>query len=181
MGLFELFILAIGVSMDAFAVSICRGLKLQTPTYHHSLESGFYFGGFQALMPLIGYFIGSQFYDLIKHFDHWVAFILLGYLGAKMLKDAFTHRSEPPKEQPMIILAIATSIDALAIGVSLALLSINIWIAALFIGIITFCFSAVGIQLGALFGNKFQAKSEILGGIILMGLGIKILVTHLFF
>ncbi|MFI3212335.1 MAG: manganese efflux pump MntP family protein [Eubacteriales bacterium] len=180
MGMIELFILAVGVSMDAFAVSISRGVKLRKVKIKHSLEAGLYFGGFQALMPVLGYLIGGQFYDIIKNFDHWIAFLLLGFLGAKMLKEAFEKDEEEKESQSMLLLAIATSIDALAVGVSLVLLNINIIIAALFIGITTFGFSAVGVKIGADFGDKYKSKAEILGGIILVGLGVKIFVEHMF-
>ncbi len=179
MGIIELLLLAIGVSMDAFAVSICRGVKLKEVKLKHSLEVGLYFGGFQALMPIIGYFIGGQFYDLIKSLDHWISFFLLGFIGLKMLKESFDC-DENDESQSMLILSIATSVDALAVGISLALLNINIIVAALFIGITTFTFSIIGINIGTKFGIKYKSKAEIMGGIILIGIGFNILIEHLF-
>ncbi len=182
MGIVELFILAVGLSMDAFAVAICRGVKLRKVTWKHSLEAGLYFGGFQALMPVIGYFMGDQFYDVIKGYDSWIAFILLGVLGINMLKGAWSKDEDADESEgeSMLLLAIATSIDALAVGVSLALLQMNIFTAAVFIGATTFWFSTLGIRIGASFGGKYKSKAEILGGVILIGLGIKILATHIF-
>lgn len=182
MGIVELFILAVGLSMDAFAVAICRGVKLREVTWKHSLEAGLYFGGFQALMPVIGYFMGEQFYDAIKGYDCWIAFILLGILGINMLKGACSKEEQMDESegQSMLLLAIATSIDALAVGVSLALLQMNIFTAALFIGVTTFWFSTLGVRIGASFGGKYKSKAEMLGGVILIGLGVKILATHIF-
>lgn len=181
MGILELFILAVGVSMDAFAVSICRGVQLRKVSAKHSLEAGLYFGGFQALMPIIGYLIGYRFYDLIKDYDHWVAFFLLGFLGAKMIIEALGNDCEECQHSSMLLLAVATSIDALAVGVSLSWLNINIVTASIFIGITTFGFSAVGVKIGSKFGDKYKSKAEILGGIILIGLGVKIFIEHMFF
>ncbi|OON95896.1 MAG: hypothetical protein ATN32_06845 [Candidatus Epulonipiscium fishelsonii] len=182
MELIELFMLAVGVSMDAFAVSICRGVKLKSTKVYYSLEAGMYFGGFQALMPVIGYFVGDKLSGVMQRFDHWIAFILLGIMGIKMLKEAFDNSDEETENnQSMLILAIATSIDALAVGLSLALLKINVITAALFIGIVTFIFSVMGIQIGARFGEKYKSKAEIIGGAILIFIGTNILMEHLFF
>ncbi len=178
MSIFDLILLAVGVSMDAFAVSICRGLSLKKVKAWHSIEAGLYFGGFQALMPTIGYFLGNQFYNLIHSFDHWIAFIMLFVLGARMIKNAFSDEEEACQES-MFTLAIATSIDALAVGVSLAFLQINIFISALLIGVTTFAFSAVGVRIGAIWGDKCKSKSEIIGGAILIFIGIKILAESL--
>lgn len=185
MGFIELFILAIGLSMDAFAVSICRGMQVKKANWKHSLEAGLYFGGFQALMPIIGYYVGASFYNLIKDFDHWVAFILLAIIGINMLREALSPDEvqmdkHSPKKQSMLLLAVATSIDALAVGVSLALLNMNIFVSATFIGVTTFWFSALGVRIGTSFGDRYKSKAEIVGGIILISLGIKILIEHLF-
>ena len=175
-----LFFLAIGLAMDAFAVSICRGLALKKATIGHSIEAGLYFGGFQGLMPLVGYFIGYRFTHWITQYDHWIAFILLGIIGGNMIKSAFSQEEENT-QQSMLTLAIATSIDALAVGISLAFLQINIWSAALFIGTITFILSAMGVQIGGKFGDRFGKKAEFFGGLLLMAIGLKILLEHTIF
>ncbi|MBR3768106.1 MAG: manganese efflux pump [Clostridia bacterium] len=171
--------------MDAFAVSVCKGLAVGKVTPKHMLTAGIWFGGFQALMPLIGFFIGSLFHGYIEKFDHWVAFVLLGAIGINMLKEAASKEDCDPADasfnfKTMLIMAVATSIDALAVGVALAMESkTNIWLSVTLIGVITFIFSAVGIKLGSIFGEKYKKKAEIAGGVILILLGFKILLEHL--
>ena len=186
MALLELLILAIGLAMDAFAVSICKGLASKKATIINMLKCGLWFGGFQALMPLIGFFVGSLFAKQVKAVDHWVAFILLLIIGANMLKEAFSKNCDCSNNntdfsaKTMLTMAIATSIDALAIGVSLSMAgNVNIYIAVLFIGIITCLLSALGVKIGSIFGNKFEKKAQIAGGVILIVLGFKILLEHL--
>lgn len=184
MGLIELFILAVGLSMDAFAVSICKGLATKDVSVKQMSLAGVWFGGFQALMPLIGYFLGSAFAKAIEGFDHWVAFGLLVLLGGNMIKEAFSKDTDDDVTdsfgvKTMFIMAIATSIDALAVGVTFAFLKVNIIPAVSFIGIITFLFSFVGVKIGNLFGAKHEKKAQLAGGIILVLIGIKILLEHL--
>lgn len=186
MGLIELFILAVGLSMDAFAVSICKGLATQKVKPKHTIITGLWFGSFQALMPLLGFFLGTSFEKYVTKIDHWIAFILLGAIGANMIKESFSKEESDADAdfgfKTMLIMAIATSIDALAVGITLALLpDINIIAAVSFIGVITFIFSALGVKLGNVFGGKYKSKAEFLGGAILIILGIKILIEHLFF
>ena len=187
MGIFELFILAVGLSMDAFAVSICKGLSVQRTTIKHMCIAGLWFGGFQALMPFIGYTLGSAFTEYIVAIDHWIAFILLGLIGGNMLKEAFSNdncescdetETNPFGMKTMFLMAVATSIDALAVGVTFAFLRVDIFWAITFIGITTFCLSGVGIKIGSIFGSKFKSKAEMAGGLILIILGVKILVEH---
>ena len=183
MDLFTLFILAVGLSMDAFAVSICKGLAMQKITIKKAGIVGLWFGGFQALMPVIGYLLGSTFKDKITAIDHWIAFILLAIIGANMIKEALSKEEEKEdaslKPKEMFVLAIATSIDALAVGITFSFLNVNILVAASFIGIITFILSALGVKIGNVFGTKYKSKSEFIGGIILILLGVKILLEHL--
>lgn len=182
MGIVELFVLAVGLSMDAFAVSICKGLSLGKIEKKHMCIAGVWFGGFQALMPLIGYFLGSFFADLITQYAHWIAFVLLLFIGGKMVKEAFGKEEEIDCSMTpgsMFMLAIATSIDALAVGVTFAFLKVAIVPAVSFIGIVTFIFSAVGVKIGSLFGMKYKSKAEICGGIILILIGVKILLDGL--
>ncbi len=184
MGLLELFILAVGLSMDAFAVSICKGLATEQVKLKHSVITGAWFGGFQALMPLIGFILGTSFEKYVTKIDHWIAFILLGAIGANMIKEAFSKEENDSdcsfRFKTMLVMAVATSIDALAVGITLALLpDINIIAAVSFIGVITFVFSAVGVKLGNVFGGKYKSKAEFLGGAILIILGLKILLEHL--
>ncbi|MDO5564439.1 MAG: manganese efflux pump MntP family protein [Eubacteriales bacterium] len=188
MTIIELIILAIGLSMDAFAISICKGLSLNQKKYSikYSLLCGLWFGIFQALMPFIGFFLGASFNTYINIFDHWVAFLLLFFIGMKMIKDALSKEEERVDSSfsfyNMFILAIATSIDALAIGISLAILpEINIYIAISIIGVVTFLFSFFGVFVGHKFGLKYNSIAQILGGIILIVIGIKVLIEHLFF
>ena len=178
MELAELFILAVGLSMDAFAVSICKGLSLGKIKVKHMYITGLWFGGFQALMPLIGYFLGSFFADKITKYDHWIAFVLLVIIGANMVKEAFGEEEKVDaslKFMDMLILAIATSIDALAVGVTFAFMQVSIIPAVSFIGVVTFVCSAAGIKIGSIFGTKYQSKAELFGGLVLVGIGIKIL------
>lgn len=182
MTLAELFILAIGLSMDAFAVSICKGLSLGKIKTKHMCIAGLWFGGFQALMPLIGYLLGSFFADMITKYAHWIAFALLLILGANMIKEAMGEEEKVDASMDaknMFLLAIATSIDALAVGVTFAFLQVNIVPAVSFIGIVTFVCSAVGVKIGSIFGSKYQSKAEICGGVILILIGIKVLLDGL--
>ena len=188
MGIIELFILAIGLSMDAFAVSICKGLATQNLQKHHMLITGLWFGSFQALMPLIGYFLGTAFEKYVTTFDHYIAFILLGGIGVNMIKESFSKEEDESNcsfaFKTMFVMAVATSIDALAAGISLAMdLNGNntyAYIAVLFIGVITFTLSAIGVKIGNIYGAKWKSKAELAGGIILICLGAKILIEHLF-
>ena len=178
MSILDLFILAVGLSMDAFAVSVCKGLSLGKIKPKHMCIAGAWFGGFQALMPLIGYFLGSFFAGMIEQYDHWVAFALLALIGGNMIKESFGKDEEVDSAmdvKSMLLLAIATSIDALAVGVTFAFLQVQIVPAVSFIGVITFIFSAVGVKIGSLFGTKYKSKAELVGGIVLVLIGIKIL------
>ena len=187
MGIGELLLLAVGVSMDAFAVSICKGLAMKKATLKASMTCGLWFGGFQALMPTIGFFLGTLFAAAIQAIDHWVAFVLLVFIGGNMLKEAFAKDCDCCEDQnadlsvkTMFVMAVATSIDALAVGISLAMAgNVNIWLAALFIGLCTCGFSAVGVKIGNVFGSKFEKKAQMAGGFILVLLGLKILLEHL--
>ncbi len=184
MSLWELFVIAVGLSMDAFAVSVCKGLAVRKAQWSHSLTAGLYFGGFQAFMPLFGYLLGVNFQAMIRSIDHWIAFILLGLIGANMVREALgkeeaedLNASFGPKT--MLPMAVATSIDALAVGVTFAFLRVEIVPAVSFIGVITFILSAVGVKVGNLFGARYKSKAELFGGVILILMGIKILAEHL--
>ena len=182
MGAWELFVLAVGLSMDAFAVSICKGLSLGKIKVKHMCIAGMWFGGFQALMPLIGYFLGSLFADMITKYDHWIAFILLLFIGGNMIKEAVgdeEHVDASMDVKGMFILAVATSIDALAVGVTFAFLKVAIVPAVSFIGIVTCVCSAGGVKIGSIFGTKYSKKAELFGGVVLILIGIKILVEGL--
>lgn len=183
MGIIELLVLAIGLSMDAFSVSICKGLSSCKFSWKNAAICGLWFGGFQALMPLIGYFLGVQFQSLITSIDHWIAFGLLVLIGGNMIREAFSKEEKGQdcslEVKTMFLLAVATSIDALAVGVSFAFLSVNIWMAVAIIGLTTFVFSVAGVKIGNVFGNKYQKKAEIFGGVILILIGLKILFEHL--
>ena len=189
MGIGELLLLAVGVSMDAFAVSICKGLAMKKATLKGCMTCGVWFGGFQALMPVIGFFLGTLFADAIQAIDHWVAFVLLAIIGGNMLKEAFEQQEEccccnesnaDLSAKTMFVMAVATSIDALAVGISLAMAgNVNIWLAATFIGIFTCSFSAMGVKIGNVFGSRFEKKAQLAGGGILILLGLKILLEHL--
>ena len=184
MGLVELFLIAVGLSMDAFAVSVCKGLSERSLKAKHYFIIGAWFGGFQALMPLIGYLLGSAFEQYITSFDHWVAFVLLGLIGGNMIREAFSKDEEEQDAsfgfKAMLLLAIATSIDALAVGITFALLpDVNIFAAISLIGVTTFVLSAIGLKVGNVFGAKYKAKAEFVGGVILILIGTKILLEHL--
>ena len=183
MGLLELFILAVGLSMDAFAVSVCKGLAMPKITLKRTLTVGLWFGGFQALMPAAGYLLGVQFRDKITAVDHWIAFILLGLIGANMIKEACSGDCEEENEsldiRTMFLLAVATSIDALAVGITFAFLDVHLLAAVSLIGITTFTLSAAGVKIGNVFGTRCKAKAELAGGVILILLGLKILLEHL--
>jgi len=182
----EILVIAIGLSMDAFAVSITLGLSVKKPTIIEVLTPGLYFGFFQAFMPLAGFFAGTYFARNIQFLDHWVAFILLGCIGGNMIKDSFSREEEKAAENPfqfmkMLLLAIATSIDALAVGITFSFFKLNIFTAILITGLTTFCISTAGVRVGALFGTRFKSKAEFAGGAVLVLLGLKILIEHLLF
>lgn len=184
MGFAELLLLGVGLSMDAFAVSVCKGLAMKKATLKAELTCGVWFGGFQAMMPLIGFYLGTLFAEAIQAFDHWVAFALLALIGGNMLKEAFGAEEECPcadlSVRTMFLMAVATSIDALAVGISLAMVGdVNIWAAVSLIGVTTFALSAVGVAVGNVFGSRYEKKAEMAGGIILILLGVKILLEHL--
>lgn len=185
MSLFELFLVAVGLSMDAFAVSVCKGLSVARVNKKHMLICGAYFGGFQALMPLIGYLLGVNFQTLIESIDHWIAFVLLGIIGFNMIREALGPEEEcldcSFTFRAMLPLAVATSIDALAVGVTFAFLKVHIMPAVIFIGVITFSLSMLGVKLGNVFGAKWKKRAELTGGAILVLMGVKILIEHLFF
>ena len=184
MTFFELFLIGIGLSMDAFAVSICKGLSMQKIDKTYTLCIGLFFGGFQALMPLTGYFLGSQFSGYIEQFDHWIAFVLLALIGFNMIKES---REEEEEEKPyagvnfkeLLILAVATSIDALAVGVTFAFLQVNIVPAITIIGCTTFVISIAGVYVGNVFSARYKSRAELTGGVILILIGLKILLEHL--
>ena len=182
MGFWELLLLGVGLSMDAFAVSVCKGLAVQRADKKTALVCGLWFGFFQALMPVIGFFLGRIFADAIEAVDHWVAFGLLSIVGVNMIKEALEEGesdADPDlSARAMLPLAVATSIDALAVGVSLAMAEVNIWTAVTLIGVTTFLLSAAGVKVGAAFGVRFKSRAELAGGLILMGMGVKILVEH---
>lgn len=200
MSIFELFILAVGLSMDAFAVALCKGLSIGNVKWKQAAWVGLWFGGFQGLMPLLGFLLANSFASAIARYDHWIAFVLLGLIGGNMLKEAFSREDGACSQsdahidlgcKAMLLLAIATSIDALAAGVSLvagvqlplfvegAFNWSSIWVAVAFIGLVTFFLSALGVKLGGRCGDKFGKKAELLGGAILILLGVKILLEHL--
>ena len=185
MGIGELFLLAVGLSMDAFAVSICKGLAAERVTWKTACIPGLWFGGFQGGMPLLGWLLGSRFTEYIVAIDHWIAFVLLGFLGVNMLKEAFSGEEEEADAslgfRVMLAMAVATSIDALTVGITFAFLQVNILQAVSFIAVVTFLFSAAGMKIGSHFGSRFKSKAEILGGVILILLGVKILLEHLGF
>ena len=186
MGFLELLLLAFGLSMDACAVSICKGLSMKKADLRAMSICGIWFGGFQALMPLIGFLLGSLFAEAIEAIDHWVAFILLCIIGINMLKEAFSQEEEEHdadlSPKAMFVMAVATSIDALAVGISLAMAgNVNIVLAVVLIGVITFAMSAMGVKVGNIFGSRFEKKAQLAGGIILILLGAKILLEHLGF
>ena len=183
MSVIELFILAIGLAMDAFAVSVCKGLAMKRITVKECAVVGLWFGGFQALMPAIGYLLGSQFSAYIESFSSWIAFGLLLLIGGNMIKEALSKDDDDDVNdslafKTMFVMAIATSIDALAVGITFAALKVNLWLAVALIGIITFIISAAGVKIGNIFGAKYKSKAELAGGIVLVILGVKILLEH---
>ena len=183
MSLWDIVVISVGVAMDAFAVSICKGLAMHKMDWRKAIIVGLYFGLFQAGMPVIGYFLGATFETLVTNIDHWLAFGLLSFIGGNMIREALSDDEGNVNDQvdflTMLPLAIATSIDALSIGVTFAFLKVNLWLAITFIGVITFAFSVCGVKIGNRFGNRYQKKAEITGGVILIFLGIKILLEHL--
>ena len=184
MDILEIILIAFSLSMDAFAVSIVLGLSLEKPRIKEIVLPGIYFGSFQAFMPLIGYFSGILFADRIKDFDHWIVFLLLGIIGGKMIKDSLSKKEENINKNAyrflrMLILAVATSIDAMAIGVTFALFKVNILVAVTIIGFFTFFISMIGVTIGNRFGIKYKSKAELIGGCVLILLGIKVLFEHI--
>lgn len=187
MEFFEIFMIGVGLSMDAFAASVCKGLTMRKAVFKNILIIGLFFGGFQALMPVIGYFLGNQFEKYITPIDHWIAFALLAFIGGKMILDVFKKDEEESCEaslskikiQEIFVMAVATSIDALAVGISLAFLRVDIKVAAFTIGLTTFAISSLGVVIGKKFGAKYKNKATLAGGIILILIGLKILLEHL--
>ena len=182
MSLWELFVIALGLSMDAFAVAVCKGLSVPTLRPVHSLTCGLYFGAFQGLRPLLGWLLGVQFQSMITSIDHWIAFLLLGLIGVNMIRES--REASCPLDssfspRAMLPLAVATSIDALAVGITFAFLNVKILPAVIFIGTVTFLLSAAGVRVGAVFGARFRSKAELAGGVILILMGLKILLEHL--
>ena len=185
MDILSLVLIAVGLAMDAFAVAICKGLAMKRPEIRSILIVGVWFGFFQALMPVIGYYLGAAFYDYIAAYDHWIAFILLAVIGVNMIREALSDEEEGVDAdtgfRTMLVLAIATSIDALAVGISLAMTGDDIVTSAVLIGVITFLISAFGVKIGSLFGDRFGKKAELVGGAILIVIGLRILLEHLGF
>lgn len=183
MRIYELLMIAVGLSMDSFSVSVCKGTTVENVKIKHILLCGIFFGFFQAAMPVLGYYVGINLVQYVSKYDHWIALILLASIGISMIKESFEDKKITPdfSFKTMIILAIATSIDALSIGVNFALMDVNIWSSVLCIGITTFLFSAAGVLLGHKFGTLLGKRAELFGGIILICLGIKIVIEHLFF
>ena len=185
MNFIELLLIAVGLSMDAFSVSICKGLITKKFSWRMALLCGLWFGGFQVLMPIAGYFLGAQFQEMIEAYDHWIAFGLLFFIGANMIREAVWEKKEEGKEngaldfKTMLFLAIATSIDALAVGVSFACIQVKLWSSLVVIGLTTFVFSVLGVKIGNVFGSKYEKSAGIIGGIILILIGLKILLEHL--
>ena len=187
MGFFDFLLTGVGLSMDAFAVSVCKGLGMRRMRYDQAFVISLYFGVFQALMPLIGWLLGTSFSRYIQAFDHWIAFVLLAFLGGKMLWDVFHEKEDGEQEsaerrldhRELFMLAIATSIDALAVGIAFACLDVNIWSSISIIGVTTLVISFAGVWIGNRFGNRFQKKAEIAGGLVLILIGVKILAEHL--
>ena len=184
MSFVEVLLIGIGLSMDAFSVSICKGLTTKGFSWKMALTCGLWFGFFQALMPVIGYFLGVQFQQYIEAFDHWIAFGLLVLIGGNMIREALSGKEEGESSnsldfKTMLLLAIATSIDALAVGVSFACIQVRLWSSVAIIGATTFLFSVIGVKIGNVFGSKFEKSAQIVGGIILILIGLKILLEHL--
>jgi putative Mn2+ efflux pump MntP len=184
MGIIEILLLGVSLSMDAFAVSICKGLSMKKINWKKAIIIGLYFGIFQALMPVIGYFLGTTFQSLVTDIDHWIAFILLALIGGNMIREALLEDesqncNDNVDFKTMIVLAIATSIDALAVGITFAFLDINVPMAVSLIGITTFIISLIGVKIGNRFGSKYENKAQIAGGVVLILIGLKILLEHL--
>ena len=186
MGFLEIFLIGIGLSADAFSVAVCKGLNMSRLNLKHCYIIALFFGGFQAIMPLIGYLLGTNFADYIEAFDHWIAFVLLGFIGGKMAIEAIRDKDEDEEEKTdvlkigeLTVMAIATSIDALAVGITFAFLKVNILLSVLLIGVTTFALSLAGVLIGNKFGAKYKSKAELAGGIILVLIGVKILLEHL--
>lgn len=183
MELIEIILVSVALAMDAFAVSVCKGLSIKKMNWKKAALAGVYFGGFQALMPMIGFFLGNSFESLVTSIDHWIAFVLLGIIGGKMVKESFDtgieNYNDDMTPKTMTLLAIATSIDALAVGITFAFLKVNVFFAVILIGIITFVLSVFGVKIGNKFGDKYERKAELAGGVILILMGIKILFEHL--
>ena len=183
MSLLTLFITAVGLSMDAFAVSVCKGLAMKKLSVKKAVLIGLWFGGFQALMPTIGYLLGTRFEKYVTSIDHWISFVLLAFIGINMIKEALSGDEDEANDsvdlKTMFLLAVATSIDALAVGVTYAFLQVRIIPAVAFIGVITFVLSVAGVKIGNVFGLRYKSKAEIFGGIILIVMGAKILAEHL--
>ena len=185
MSFLELLLIAVGLSMDAFSVSICKGLTTKKFSWRMAMICALWFGGFQVLMPVIGYFLGAQFEDFIDSYAHWIAFGLLFLVGANMIREAVWDDKEEEEKsnsldfKTMFLLAIATSIDALAVGVSFAFIQVKLWSSVLIIGLTTFVFSVLGVKIGNVFGSKYEKSAGIIGGIILILIGLKILLEHL--
>ena len=184
MGIIEILLIAVGLAMDAFAVSVCKGLAMKKLNWEKAIIIALYFSIFQALMPILGYLLGIAFESIITQIDHWIAFVLLLIIGIKMINEVFKEEKQSYDDsvnfKVMLVLSIATSIDALAVGITFAFLNTNIILAVSIIGIITFLLSLLGVKIGNRFGNKYEKKAQIIGGIILIIIGIKILIDHLF-
>ncbi len=183
MGILSIVVIAVGLAMDAFAVAICKGLSMKKMSWRKGLIVGGYFGFFQAFMPLLGYMLGVGFHEKVTQVDHWFAFVLLSAIGINMIKEALSKEEECKNDsvnfKEMVVLAVATSIDALAVGITMAFLEVNVISAILLIGIITFVISVIGVKIGNVFGDKYEKKAEFIGGIILILMGTKILLEHL--
>ncbi len=184
MGIFEIITISVGLAMDAFAVSICKGLSLKKMNWKNAVVTGLYFGIFQGIMPLIGYLLGISFESYIVSFDHWITFVLLLFIGGKMIKESQCEEDDVHTDtsftmKAMLPLAIATSIDALAVGITFAFLKVDIVFPVLSIGVITFFFGVIGVKIGNVFGEKFKSRAEFFGGVILILIGTKILLEHL--
>lgn len=186
MSFIELFLVAVGLSMDAFAVSICKGLATPKTNVKQMATAGIWFGGFQAIMPLIGFLLGAAFANVITSYDHWIAFVLLAFIGGNMIRESLAKDCDSCENagdsfgvKTMFVMAVATSIDALAVGVTFAFLKVNIVAAVCLIGVTTFLFSFAGVKIGNVFGSKYEKKAELAGGVILICIGLKILLEHL--
>ena len=183
MGIFEIIIISIGLAMDAFAVSICKGLSMIKLNWKNAIIISLYFGIFQGVMPIIGYSLGTTLSGLVENIDHWIIFILLSIIGINMIQESFNNKEENTDEnisiKTMFILAFATSIDALAVGITFAFFKINLLLSVILIGVITFVVSLIGVRIGNKFGDKYKNKAKLFGGAILISIGIKVLLEHL--